>query len=155
MDGVSTAASVLAVIQISSQIFDFCRTYYLNVKDARNDIQRLRNEITSLQDVLVSVVDLVNGRNSTSMHTLDLINKEYGPLRQCQLDLKVLAARLNPDESSKLKLTIRMMKWPFSSKEMDRTLIAIGRYKSSFILALTIDQAYVTLAKISVLYLVF
>ncbi|CZR54758.1 uncharacterized protein PAC_04642 [Phialocephala subalpina] len=145
MDGVSTAASVIAVIQISSQIFDFCRTYYLNVKDARNDIQRLRNEITSLQDVLVSVVDLANARNSTSMHTLDLVNKEDGPLKQCQLELTALAARLSPDDTSKLKLALRTMKWPLSSKEVDRTLVAIGRYKSSFILALTTDQAALTL----------
>lgn len=141
MDGVSIAASVIAVVQISAQIFDFCRIYYLNVKDARNDIQRLRNEIASLQDVLVSVVDLANVRSSTSMHTLDLVNKEDGPLKQCQLELTALAARLSLDESSKLKLGLRTMKWPLSSKEVDRTLVAIGRYKSSFILALTTDQA--------------
>jgi ankyrin repeat domain-containing protein 50 len=146
MDGVSTAASVIAVIQISSQVFDFCRTYYLNVKDARNDIRRLRNEITSPQDVLVSVVDLANVRSSTSMHTLDLVNKEGGPLEQCQLELTALAARLSPNESSTLKLALRTMKWPLSSKEVDRTLAAIGRYKSSFILALTTDQACVTFA---------
>jgi ankyrin repeat domain-containing protein 50 len=141
MDGLSTAASVIAVIQISSQIFDFCRTYYLNVKDARNDIQRLQNEITSLQDVLVRVADLANVRNSTPMHTLDLVNKEDGLLKQCQLELTALAARLSPDESSKLKLALKTMKWPLSRKEVDRTLVAIGRYKSSFILALTTDQA--------------
>jgi hypothetical protein len=41
MDGLSAAASVIAVLQISAQLFDLCRTYYLNVKDARKDTQRL------------------------------------------------------------------------------------------------------------------
>jgi hypothetical protein len=32
MDDLSTAASVIAAIQISEHVFDLCRTYYLEVK---------------------------------------------------------------------------------------------------------------------------
>lgn len=142
MDGLSAAASVIAVIQISAQLFDLCRTYYLNVKDARKDIQRLRNEINSLQDVLVNVVDLANAPESASLKTLDLINKQDGPLNQCQLELTALLAKLDPGEStSKVKLALRSLKWPLHSKEIDQALLAIGRYKNSFVLALTTDQA--------------
>jgi ankyrin repeat domain-containing protein 50 len=155
MDGLSAAASAIAVIQISFQIFDFCMTYYLNVKDARNDIQRLRNEIISLQDILISVIDLVNAPNSGSMHTLDLVNKDEGSLKQCQLELTALAAKLDPGEtSSKFKLALRTVKWPLNSKEVHKTLAAISRYKSLFVLALTTDQVYVNLPTISILYTV-
>lgn len=142
MDGLSAAASVIAVIQISAQVFDLCRTYYLNVKDARKDIQRLQNEITSLQDVLVNVVDLANAPESTSLKTLNLVKKDDGPLNSCRLELTALLTKLDPGEStSKVKLALRSLKWPLQSREIDKALLAIGRYKASFVLALSTDQA--------------
>jgi ribosome biogenesis GTPase A len=144
MDGLSAAASIIAVIQISSEIFDLCRTYYLNVKEARQDIDRLRNEVASLQDVLVHVVDLTNDPNASSSPTLDLINRENGPLKQCQLLLEELATKLDPgDSTNKVTLALKTLKWPFKSKEIDKTLIAMGRYKASVVLSLATDQMYV------------
>ena len=93
MDGLSAAATVLGVIQISSQIFDICRTYYINVKEARKDIERLRYEITSLQDVLVNALDLADSPNSGSLQSLKLICQEGGPMQQCQSELAGLATR--------------------------------------------------------------
>jgi len=141
MDGLSAVASVIAVIQISAQVFDLCRTYYLNVKDARKDIQRLRNEVNSLQDILVNVADLANETQSPLLQTLGLINQRDGPLAQCRLELTALLAKLDPGEgTSKVKLALRSLKWPLHSKEIDLVLLAIGRYKSSFALALSTDQ---------------
>jgi hypothetical protein len=143
MDGLSAAASVIAVIQISSQIFDLCRTYYLNVKEARQDIDRLRNEAASLQDVLVHVVDLTNDPNASSLRTLDPINREDGPLQQCQLELEELATKLDPgDGANKMTLAPRVLKWPFKSKEIDKALISIGRYKASVVLSLCMPSVF-------------
>jgi hypothetical protein len=144
MDGLSAAASVIAVIQITAQVFDLCRAYYLNVKDARKDIQRLRNEVSSFQDILVGVVDLANEPLSSPLKTLGLVNEKDGPLDQCRLELTALLAKLDPGKgASKVKLALQSLKWPFHSKEIDHVLVAIGRYKSSFVLALSTDQAYV------------
>jgi hypothetical protein len=142
MDGLSAAASVIALIQISSQVFDLCRTYYLNVKDARKDIERLRNEITALQDVLVNVADLAEDANSASLKTLAVITRKDGPLQQCQAELLTLVKRLElGDGKGKMrKFGMRALKWPFGSKEVDRILVAIGKYKSSFTLAMAADQ---------------
>jgi len=141
MDGLSAAASIIAVIQISAQVFDLCRTYYLNVKDARKDIQRLQNEISSLHEVLVSVVDLAENPNATSLGALDLINQKDGLLKQCEIELTALAAQLDPGGDSKMnQLVFRTLKWPFSSKDVEKVLVTIGRYKSTFLLALTTDQ---------------
>lgn len=142
MEPLSAAASVVAVVQISAQVFDLCRTYYLNVRDARKDIERLRNEIISLQDILVKVVDIADSPNANDLQTLGLINQEDGPLQQCQLELTRLLGKLDQGEtSSKVKLALRSLKWPLSSKDVDKSLLAIGRYKASFVLALTTDQA--------------
>jgi hypothetical protein len=144
MDGLSVVASVVAVIQISAQIFDLCRTYYLNVKDARRDIQRLRNEVNSLQDILVNVADLANAPQPRFLQTLSVFSQKDGPLEQCQLELTVLLAKLDPGEdTSMVKLALRSLKWPLHSKEIDQVLLAIGRYKASFVLALSTDQTWV------------
>jgi len=71
MDGLSAAASVIAVAQISGQIFALCQNFYAEVKNAGEDIRRLHDEITSLQDVLTNVIDLVDAPGSTKLAILD------------------------------------------------------------------------------------
>lgn len=58
MDSLSGAASVIAVIDISVKIFELYQTYISVVKEARKDIQRLRDGVISLQDVITDVKDL-------------------------------------------------------------------------------------------------
>jgi hypothetical protein len=67
MDAVSAAANVIALIQISGQVFDLCQSYYLGVKNAREDSCRLRNEVMSLQDVLTNVSVGITTLSDTSL----------------------------------------------------------------------------------------
>jgi hypothetical protein len=78
MDGLSAAASIVAVIEISGRIFGLCRTYYSEVKNARDDIRYFRDEVTSLQDVLTNVKDLADAPDSAKLSTLDLFNQPDG-----------------------------------------------------------------------------
>jgi hypothetical protein len=143
MDGLSAAASVIAVVQVSRQVFDLCRTYYSEVKDARTDIQRLCDEVMSLQNVLTSVTHLA----SAKLPILDLLNQPDGPVQQCLTELIALAAKLNSGQGKdKMRqFGLRALKWPFSSKDVDKAITAIGRHKTTFTLALTADQTYVEL----------
>src|SRR5438876_186054 len=142
MDGLSAAASVIAVIQISGKVFDLCRTYYLEVRDAREDIKRLRDEVTTLQDVLTSVADLAEAPGSAKLSILSLLNQPDGPLQQCGTELEALATKLEIGQGKdKMKqFGLRALKWPFSSKDIDKAINAIGRYQATFSLALTADQ---------------
>ncbi|KAH0533900.1 hypothetical protein FGG08_007482, partial [Glutinoglossum americanum] len=148
MDGLSAAAGVIAVVQISGQVFDLCRTYYLEVKDARKDIKRLRDEVTSLQDVLANVADLADAPGSAKLSILGLLNRPDGPVQQCQTDLIGLVEKLEPWQGKdKMKqFGLRALKWPFSSKDVDKAITAIGRYKATFNLALTADHTTLALA---------
>lgn len=142
MDGLSAAASVVAVIQISGHVFDLCRTYYSEVKEARKDIQRLRDEVTSLQDVLTNVADLADAPSPAHLSILNLLNQVDGPVQQCQAQLTELAAKLEPGQGkNKMKqFGLRALKWPFSSKEVEKTVVTIGRHKATFGLALAADH---------------
>jgi hypothetical protein len=148
MDPLSAAASIIAVVQISGKVFQLCQTYYLEVKEARKDIQRLRGELTFLQDVLANVADLAaEDQDSANASTLGLLNQPDGPLQQCQRDLEGLVAKLDPgdekDGARKGKMKQfgwRALKWPFSSKDVDKLLTTIGRHKATFNLALTANN---------------
>jgi hypothetical protein len=142
MDGLSAAASVIAVVQISGQVFDLCRTYYLEVKEARKDIQLLRDEVTSLQDVMTNVADLAEDPGPAKLSILSLLNQHDGPVKQCQKDLTGLVAKLEPGQGkNKMKqFGSRALKWPLSSKDVEKLLTTIGRHKATFNLALTADH---------------
>jgi hypothetical protein len=56
MQGVSAAASIIAVIHISARVIGLCRKYYLEVRDAKMDIQRLHDEMMPLKTVLTKVM---------------------------------------------------------------------------------------------------
>ena len=142
MDPVSAAASVIAVVQISGQVFQLCQAYYSGVKEARKNIKLLRDEITSLQDVLTHVADLAEDPGSANPSILSLLDQQNGPVQQCQKDLKGLVLKLEPgQENNKMKqFGLRALKWPFSSKDVEKLLTTIGRHKATFNLALTADN---------------
>jgi len=142
MAGLGEAASIIAVIQISGKIFDLCQTFYLGVKEARKDIQRLREEVMSLQDVLTNVADLAEDPGTSKQSVLSLLNQQDGPVQQCQKDLTGLIAKLElGQEKNKMKkFGLRALKWPFTSKDVEKLLIRTGRYKAMFNLALTADH---------------
>src|SRR6266536_6256853 len=141
MAGVGEAASIFAVIGISGTVFDLCRTYYLEVKEARKDIQRLRDEVTSLQDVLTNVADLARDPGSSNRSILSRLNQHDGPLEQCQKDLKQIFTQLENGQGQN-KITqfgVRALKWPFTKRDVEKSITAIGRHKETFILALSTD----------------
>ena len=143
MDGLTTVASVMAVIQISGQVVSLCRTYYsLEVKDARSEIRRLREEVTALEDVLAKVVELADDPTIDEVQVLKLVNLAEGPVQQCQAFLAALVAKLKKgQETDKMKrFGLRAMKWPLSSNDVKAYLETIARHKATFTLALALDD---------------
>jgi hypothetical protein len=55
MDGLSGAASVIAVIDLSAKIIVLCFQYSIAVKDAKNDIERIEKKIGDIERVLKSI----------------------------------------------------------------------------------------------------
>lgn len=140
MDGVSAAASVVALTQITAQVFELCRKYYTEVREARKEIQSLRDEMTSLQDVLTEVAELAeDASNPTKMSILDCLNRPDGPVQQCQSQLTGLVARLDPGNGpNRMRhFGLRALKWPFSHKDVGDVITAIERHEVIFNLALT------------------
>lgn len=145
MDPLSGAASVLTVVALAGRVFDLCRKYYLEVKDSRKDIQRLRDEVISLQDIVIRISELADAPGSAKLSVLGLLNKPDGPLHQCKINLTDLETRLQPGDGKDQmkKLGLRALKWPFNTREVDKAIAKIESYKGNFNLALATDHAYV------------
>lgn len=144
MEGLAGASSVTAIIDISAQIFMLCHKYLSEVKDAKQDIRRLRDEVTSLQNVLENVADFADADASAKLSTLSLLNQPDGPVQQCQAELEGLFAKLKAgrgDGGDMKKFGLRALGWPFKKKDVDSTVEVISRYKATFNLALTADTA--------------
>jgi hypothetical protein len=140
MAGVSETASILTIIQISTQVFSWCQDYILSVKYARKDAQRLSTETVALVDILQNIADL----DRAKLPNVDLLNKPGGQLEQCKELLNQLATKLDPgDGKGPMKsLGLRALKWPFSSKEVEKYVRIIGEHKVSLSLAMNADQTW-------------
>jgi hypothetical protein len=60
MDGLSGAASVIAVIDISAKITSICYQYAVDVKDAKNNTERVQRKVGDITHVLEKLKQLLN-----------------------------------------------------------------------------------------------
>jgi ankyrin repeat domain-containing protein 50 len=79
MDGLSAAASIIAVIQITTSLASIPRNYYTIVREARADIQRLYYSMNSLRTI-VSAIKQLNDRFEKSLTLSALLTNQDGPL---------------------------------------------------------------------------
>ena len=114
MAGIGEAASIAAIIQVSTQVFGWCQSYILSVKDARKDIQRLSAETVALVDVLTNIAVL----DSARLANLGFLSKPGGQLERCKENLDELAAKLDPGDGKDVirRVGFRALKWPFGSR---------------------------------------
>ena len=140
MDGLSVAANVSSVVQLSAQVFSLCQEYYIGVKQSRDEIQRLSNEVLAIHEILEKISDLLDGPDAAKFATLTLLDKKNGPAQQCAAQLQEIKTQLDPHEGMR-KLGWRALKWPLKSDNVNKMVLALERYKSTFSLALTTDQA--------------
>lgn len=145
MDGVSAAASVLQVIDLTVNVASICGVYILKVKRAKDDIRALQQEIRSLARVLQKLEELLNSPNGTKLSTSrtlcdDLAN--YGSL------LQALEEKIDPERQKKKPMArfgLRALEWPLKRAELESALQDLEKYKSTFAFSLQVDQMYVFL----------
>ncbi|KAI9776915.1 MAG: hypothetical protein M1839_009157, partial [Geoglossum umbratile] len=139
MDGLSGAASIIAVVNLSATIASRCLQYSIAVKNAKEDIRSLQREVSRIRDVLGGAEELLGGpgelRLLTSQKLSDL-------LQECFVQLEELNRRLELSNTRKAmsRFGVRALKWPFTSKEVEKIIADLEGYKRTFSLALQVDQ---------------
>lgn len=139
MDGLSGAASIIAVIDMSAKIISLCFQYSTAVKDSKKDIERLQKKISNIKDVFGQVEQLLDGRNKTLLLATHNLSDS---LKECLLQLEELKTQLEPGKTRKTmsRFGVRALKWPFTSKEVEKYIASLESYEQIYTLALLADQ---------------
>jgi hypothetical protein len=141
MDPLSGAASVIAVVELSSTVLDLCRKYISKVKNAKQDIQRLSSEIEAFSKVLVRLKDLVQGPEAAKLPTSGSLDQV---IQQCHDELEGIKEKLDPNpgkSQQKMKrFGLRALKWPLTRNEVDETIAVLDKHKATLNTALSLDQ---------------
>lgn len=139
MDGLSGAASVIAVIDISAKITLLCFHYAIAVKDAKNDIERVKKKVGNITRLLEKLRQLLDGQEKAQLSTTHGLSAS---LKQCLQELNKLKTELEPRKARKAmsRFGMRALKWPFTSEQVEKIVLDLEGYEQAFTLALQIDQ---------------
>src|SRR5258707_15710441 len=98
MDGLSGAASIVAVVEISAKVLSLCVQYSVAVKDAKRDIERLQKKVADIKNVLEDVRNLLDKQDKSQLSTTrELVD----PLKECFEQLQELKTQLEPGRGRK------------------------------------------------------
>lgn len=139
MEGLGAASSVIAVVDISIKVVTICSQYYKAVSSARDDIQRLENQVRGLQTTLNRAREVIESPENDSLSA----SREFSnQLDGCWATLHELLSKLEPNKghSTMRQFGLRALKWPFSRKEMDRTMSVLEQYQRRMMDSLQVDQ---------------
>ena len=142
MEALAGVASVVAVVQAADRIITLCANYASAVKDAKEDIERLRSEVEAFHKVLKSVSEMANS-GEMELHTSQSVLQELvGTITECKSLYSDLEAQLDPGKGRKMmdRFGLRALKWPLKSKDVIKVAESLNRYKGTITLALNLDQ---------------
>jgi hypothetical protein len=139
MDGLSGAASVIAVVDLSAKVATLCFQYYNAVKDAKKDIIRVKDEVEQVNNILGKVQQLLGRPDSARL----LASREVREsLDACFMQLKDLDKQLEPRKVRQAisRFGVRALKWPFKAKDVEKIVSNLERCKQAISLALQVGQ---------------
>ena len=136
MDGLSAAASIVSIIQITGSALRFCNA----VRRQPSDLNDIVEQLESLKTVLGRLNDLQIRSPSGSLPELSKLYS--GPLPECQRDVQELYSRLQTSLGANgFRGLAKRMTWPKERKGIDHILANLEQSKVLFILALSTDHA--------------
>jgi len=136
MDGLSVAASLIAVIQLTSTVIG-----YLNeVKDAPKECQQCTIEAVNIQNILMTLrYRLEEGQTGDLLFTeVRALNVENGPLDQYKQALEQLRSKVVVGNG--VKKWKRQLVWKLSEAEVAGILARMERLKTLVSIALEVDN---------------
>ena len=140
MDPLSVAASIIAIVQLTTTMIK----YLDDVKGAPKDRARFAMEASNLSNLLVSLrYQLDEGKSNEAWYKeVNSLGVREGPLDQYKQALEKLQLKVL-DGKGLAKIGNALM-WSFSKEEVAGILSRIDRSKSLVQIALQMDHLYVT-----------
>ncbi|KAM7188255.1 hypothetical protein V8F20_010632 [Naviculisporaceae sp. PSN 640] len=133
MDGLSAAASIIAVLQLTDSV-----VRYINAATgATQDRKRIRDGLRSCEFVLRQLCDRADDSEEGKAwaQTMKALEAPGAPLGRIWLALRAVEILMAPKDGA--KKVVAYIKWPFTSKEVDKILVTLDREKALLELAVS------------------
>ncbi|KAE9364611.1 hypothetical protein N431DRAFT_109437 [Stipitochalara longipes BDJ] len=144
MDPLSITGTLIAVLQITTSVISILYDYRSGVASASREVIQITEALNSLKDVLESILRLIETTKANELSTIGLLEKSGGTLQSCQAELERLRVKLVPEKG--WRKARNSLIWPLKESEMRRALEGLERWKSTMQLALSADQASLSLS---------
>jgi hypothetical protein len=133
------AASALTVVELLAAVIKMCTKYLKDVSNARDDIIRLQREATSLGYIAESVQRLLKVPQESRLATTEKLDLA---LKEGRIELEQLQLQLSPGKGKTVmrRFGLGALKWPFSSKDLEKRVQDLSRYTQTISTALQVDQ---------------
>lgn len=135
-DGLSIAAGIIAVIQLTEKLTSWGCGYIGGVKRAAKDRNELLDELSSLMTVLIALEDYAD--TNPQSPTLQKLNNQQG-INGFIAELDTLKAKLEPRKG--LMTMMDKLRWPFGDNEIAQFRLRMNSYKTLFNIALAADTS--------------
>ncbi|KAM3437473.1 hypothetical protein MY4824_003832 [Beauveria thailandica] len=139
MDGLTAAASVITVVDVSVKVIILCSKYSKAVANASADISRLETLLKGLKTTLDHAEALIKSPQGASLSTSQILQEQ---LTACHSTLQKLHDKLDAGvaRQTKHRRRIRALKWPFSHDEIDCMMSTLEGCHRTIMNGLQIDQ---------------
>lgn len=141
-DPLSMSASIAGLISIADLVFKAVFKYARGVKDAKNDINSLADEINGLSTVLRSLQALALELEADGDSFDPALRNHY--LSHCWKTIEKIEKRVGKaskaSSRSKVGGIIQQLKWPFTASETKELLAELSRHKETINIALSADS---------------
>ncbi len=154
-EGLALAASVIAVIQVTTSVISVCYDYSAAVKGASWQLTRTKAALESLRNVLQQLeplakqAELAPATDHGNLPVFAQLCAPGGLLELCCKDVKELEGKLKTPIwcdgfGPRRKALVQVLRWPLKEADTEKALRQIGRFTDTLNVALTADQVYDT-----------
>lgn len=142
MDPLSTTASIIAVIQLTSNVVHYIST----AAGATKDRTRLRSELQACDDILQQIRDQSEETEESRAwtETIKTLEAPGAPLGRLKAALLLLENKLQPRDG--VLRTVAALKWPFEEKEIEKVVHTVRGERDLLQLALNNEHRKLTQA---------
>jgi hypothetical protein len=144
MDGVSDAASLVALFQLATNVI----AYVKNVTDAPTQRRKLLVALLQARGLLSTLIDLTNECDEEDWsRTIQSLSIDNGPLSTFRDILSQLAGKLGiVTTRSNISAALNRLRWPFDQPSLQEMIDSLEKLKSHFLIAIANDHVRLSMA---------
>lgn len=137
MDGISDAASLAALVELSATIIDYVR----KVIDAPIQRKKLLAALIQARGLLSTLVELKNELGDEDWsYSIQSLSTPNGPLLTFRELLENMTEKLGIKPGGRITTAFNRLRWPFDQTNLENMISSLEKLKSHFLLAMTNDH---------------